>query len=347
MKYAVTFLLFIVFGLLLKVGLFLGIPHGDLSEEVIFTIKPGANLRNISERLRNDDLISSSINFHIYAKLMGQSQKIKVGEYKLNSGMRPSKILDILTLGKSIQYQVTIPEGYNMYEVAKIFEEKGFFKSSEFLKHCRDRSWIKTLLGKGHETLEGYLFPDTYSFSKFESIKKIINLMVNKHKSAIKGIKHPGLTSHELVTLASIIEKETGAPEERPLISSVFHNRLKKSMRLQTDPTVLYGILDRTKKMKKNITKKDLQTRTRYNTYKFKGLPFGPIANPGREALQAAARPVASRYLYFVSRNNGTHVFSENYEAHAKAVRTFQLNRKMRQGKSWRDLNKRQKGAHL
>jgi UPF0755 protein len=150
-----------------------------------------------------------------------------------------------------------------------------------------------------------------------------------------------GWTRHQIVTLASIIEKETGAPEERPLISSVFHNRLLKKMRLQTDPTVIYGKAEKSGKIEINITRADLLTPSRYNTYVIPALPPGPIANPGKEALLAAVNPAASGYLFFVSQNDGTHVFSEDYSAHNRAVQKFQLDRKAREGKSWRDLQNR------
>jgi UPF0755 protein len=148
---------------------------------------------------------------------------------------------------------------------------------------------------------------------------------------------------HDQVTLASVIEKETGAQGERQVISSVFHNRLNKKMKLQSDPTILYGILVETGVLKKNITKSDIHRPTPYNTYTVKALPMGPIANPGREALRAAVNPVESNYLYFVSRNDGTHVFSETYGNHNNAVKKFQLERKNRVGKSWRDLKKKTK----
>ncbi|HWU42748.1 MAG TPA: endolytic transglycosylase MltG, partial [Bdellovibrio sp.] len=144
---------------------------------------------------------------------------------------------------------------------------------------------------------------------------------------------------------ASIIEKETGAPEERPLISSIFHNRLDKKMKLQTDPTIIYGKAEKTGKIVINITRADLTTPTRYNTYVIDGLPPTPIANPGREALLAAVKPAHSNYLFFVSKNDGTHIFSEDYKAHEKAVRSFQINAKAREGHSWRELKNREKPA--
>jgi UPF0755 protein len=146
-----------------------------------------------------------------------------------------------------------------------------------------------------------------------------------------------------VITLASVVEKETGAPEERPVIASVFHNRLKKGMRLQSDPTILYGMLMKTGVMTKNIRKKDILAQTPYNTYTVRALPIGPIANPGKEAIKAVLNPGNTDFLYFVSRNDGTHVFSKTYEDHNKAVKAYQLNHRARKGKSWRDLKKRSK----
>lgn len=161
---------------------------------------------------------------------------------------------------------------------------------------------------------------------RFKTVYEIVN------KSA--RIRMP---IHKHVTLASLIEKETGTPEERSTISSVFHNRLRKKMRLQSDPTILYGILDQTGVMPKNIRKKDIRTHTKYNTYTVQELPHGPIANPGQKALEAAVNPESTDYLYFVSRNNGTHVFSKTLREHNKSVKKWQLNIKNRQGRSWRD----------
>ena len=169
--------------------------------------------------------------------------------------------------------------------------------------------------------------------------------MVNKFKEVYEqvGVKSSlqGWSRHQIVTLASIVEKETGAPQERPLIAAVFHNRLRIGMMLQTDPTIIYGKAMETGSIEINITRADLTRQTEYNTYTFKGLPPGPIANPGREALLAAVRPATTKYLFFVSHNDGTHEFSEDYKAHQKAVQKYQLDPKAREGKSWRDLNKK------
>lgn len=347
MKYVITFILLFVFGVFVKAALFLMLPYGSSAEEGVFWVRPGDSFNRVAQKLEEQDYISSALELKILAKVLGKTTSLKQGEYRMKGGMRPLSILNLLSSGRSIEYSVTIPEGYNIYEVAEIFSSQGFFNKQEFIKKCQDSIFIEGLLNQKLESLEGYLFPDTYLISKLDSMEKVIKMMVRHHLESAKGLFHPDLTDHEIVILASIIEKETGAPEERPLISSVFHNRLKKAMRLQTDPTVLYGILDQTHEMKKNITKKDLTKWTRYNTYTFKGLPFGPIANPGKEALVAAVKPEKTDYLYFVSRNDGTHVFSETYNQHLKAVQKFQLDRKAREGKSWRDLNKRSKGASL
>jgi len=184
-------------------------------------------------------------------------------------------------------------------------------------------------LGLGAETLEGYLFPDTYFFPKDVTVEKIISTMVLRFWSIFspawkERAKHYGLTVHQVVTLASIIEKETGAAFERPLISSVFHNRLRKKMRLESDPTVIYGI----KNFDGNLTRKHLKTRTPYNTYAIRGLPVGPIANPGRASLEAALFPEKTSFIYFVSKKDTTHHFSTNLKEHNRAVRKYQLGRK-------------------
>jgi UPF0755 protein len=204
---------------------------------------------------------------------------------------------------------------------------------------------VREQLGEDLPSLEGYLFPETYLVTKFTGLKGLAKMMTSRFKDVIKQIRQaPGVnfTRHQLVTLASIVEKETGAPEERPVISSVFHNRLRLGMKLQTDPTVMYGVLDQIQAPIKNITRQHLLTDTRYNTYTRVGLPFGPISNPGKLALQAAGTPDSTDFLYFVSRNDGTHIFSRDYAGHQRAVESFQLNRAAREsGSSWRDLQGR------
>lgn len=324
-------------------------PACDSTEQVeVFEVLPGSSFIGVTKRLKELHIISSEFGFKVLATILGFTKKIRVGEYAISCENTPLEILQTLASGKSITRPITFPEGYNMYEMAELVEKSGIAKKEEFLQWTTDKDYIRELLGVDLHSLEGYLFPETYSITKYDGAKKLIRIMVERFNRVFNKVRkqaqissnyHP-FSRHDAVILASIIEKETGAPEERPLISSVFHNRLRKKMRLQTDPTVLYGILDMTKEMKKNITKKDLQTPSRYNTYTMRGLPYGPIANPSEQALLSALSPESSSYLYFVSRNNGTHVFSETLAQHNDAVKMFQLDKKMREGRSWRDLKR-------
>lgn len=303
----------------------------------------GRPTASIARQLEEKGLIRSAETFTIFARLTGQAGRIKAGEYALSPSMTAIEILATLMSGKSIGYSVTFKEGLNIYETAQVLESNGLATIPEFLALCRDKVFIKQLLGEEKPSLEGYLFPETYSFTKLMGTKDIVRTMVQHFFDNVKEVEAQenkvSMPRHELLVLASIIEKETGVPEERGLVSSVFHNRLKKGMLLQTDPTVMYGIFDATGVMPTNIRRVDLITPTRYNTYTNKGLPYGPISNPGKASLQAALNPVDSEFLFFVSRNDGTHIFSKNYSDHHKAVKAYQLNRAAREGKSWRDFS--------
>jgi UPF0755 protein len=260
--------------------------------------------------------------------------------------MSPFALLRVLTSGKSVLHAVHIPEGFDIDQIADELASKNLVAREDFIKLARDPHMAK-LLGVDENSLEGYLYPETYSFTHFTGDRVILKTMVDKFREVYNreikfAANKTGVSMHQVVTLASMIEKETGAPEERPLISSVFHNRLQFGMKLQSDPTVIYG----KKGDKKNITHKDLVTPTPYNTYTIKGLPIGPICNPGKDALIAAIEPASTKYLYFVSRNDGTHVFTTSYDQHRAAVVKFQVDPKAREGKSWRmRLQKNKPGA--
>jgi len=328
---------------------FLAAGPGRADEKIVFEIPGGKSFQQIANDLQAKGLVLDAYRLRILAKLTRQDIKVKRGEYELNRAMTPQHILSLLVAGKSIQYPVTFPEGTNIFEVAAILEAKGLFKAEDFLRACRDKDLIQQLLGIDVSSLEGYLFPETYHLTKYTPMREFITAMVQNFKNVYGQIESQGSTApvslarHELVTLASVVEKETGAPEERPIIASVFYNRLQKNMRLQSDPTIIYGIWVNTGAYKQNITKEDILGPTRYNTYTVPRLPFGPIANPGREALEAVFKPATSEMLFFVSRNDGTHVFTRSYEDHLKAVQDFQLNPAAREGKSWRDLKKTKK----
>lgn len=349
MKKLVTGLLFIGFAFALVVmwqGIrFLAggpLPSGE-GEERIFEVSPGEGFYKIANRLEQEKLISSAFKFKILAKFSGHADSLRVGEYAVRTDLRPIEMLTILASGKSIERQITFPEGANILEMANAIEGKGIGKKDDFLQKARDPILIESLLGEKQASLEGYLFPETYKYTKYTTLEQLIRSMVDRFKEnyASLGYESNAMTRHQMVTLASVIEKETGAPEERPLISSVFHNRLKRGMRLQSDPTILYGIWAQTGEWKQNITRDDITRPTPHNTYTVPALPTGPVSNPGRDALEAAGHPATSEFLFFVSKNDGTHTFSENLEQHNNAVQKFQMNAQAREGKSWRDLNKR------
>lgn len=322
---------------------------GKENEEVIFEVAPGQSLTTVAKNLQDQNLIKNAQLFLFYSRAKNQSKALKVGEYSLRRNMTPNEVLAAITSGKSILRSLTFSEGLNIYDLASIIELSNLAPKEVFFKLIRDPNFITSVLGidaraNNITSLEGYLFPDTYRFTKYESLESIVRNMVAHFLKVYSDIEpqqqQMGWTRHQVVTLASIIEKETGAGWERPLISSVFHNRLQKKMRLQTDPTIIYSLaLDRGE-IPRNITREDIRRPHPYNTYTVSGLPPGPIANPGREALLAAVQPKPSNFLFFVSQNDGTHIFSETYQQHEKAVQEYQVNPKARQNKSWRDLNK-------
>ncbi len=327
---------------------FVKTPAGADSTQIVFSVDKGQSLGEVARRLEQEGLITNSKKFRIYARFKALGGKIRVGEYALRRDMPPGEILKILASGRSIEYVVTVSEGLNRFEIASIVERVGIGKRDEFLRATQDREFIRQTLGDDLPTLEGYLFPETYYVTRASGVRGLVRQMVLKFNEQFARVPQANseatpLTKHQLVTLASIIEKETGAPEERPLISSVFHNRLRKGMRLQTDPTVIYGMWLKSGNWNRNISRQDLVNPTPYNTYVIPALPPGPIANAGFESLLSAARPAKSEFLFFVSKNDGTHIFSKEYSQHRAAVGTFQLDKKAREGKSWRDLQNRKK----
>jgi UPF0755 protein len=311
--------------------------------EVVYEVKLGQSFPSLAQDLKKLGVIKNAQAFALYARVSRQIPKIKVGEYGLNTSMTPTQVMRVITSGQSILRSLTIPEGYSIFEIAELLEMKGYASRSEILKLSFDKNFVRKVLGVERSSLEGYLFPETYLLTKYMGAEKILSEMIQTFKTHFEKVPKPypmGWNDLQVVTMASIIEKETGAPHERQLISSVFHNRLKKNMRLQTDPTVIYAKALRDGKIQIDIKKSDLSWDHPYNTYMRAGLPPGPISNPGFEALKAAVNPAITDFLFFVSQNDGTHVFSESYEKHNQAVRKFQQNRKAREGKSWRDLSK-------
>lgn len=297
------------------------------SNPTLFVIHPGDGFRSITRRLVKMGIVQSPFKFRVFARLNNRDKRIKAGEYHLSPSQSPREILDKLIDGDVILYRLTVPEGYNLAQIARLVVTVGLGNEKRFLNAAHDAQLIRSL-NITAPSLEGYLFPDTYHFPRAVGPDKIIRTMVRRLKAVYtpqwqEVARQKGFTLHEVLTLASIIEKETGAPQERALISSVFHNRLKKKMRLETDPTVIYGIAD----FNGNLTRKHLKTPGPYNTYLNVGLPPGPIANPGAEAIKAVLFPENTRYLFFVSKKDGTHHFTKNFSAHKQAVRKYQLKR--------------------
>ncbi len=311
--------------------------------EILFDVTPGSSMAQVAVDLEARGLIRNSQIFLFYTRLQKLNSKIKVGEYALNRSMKPDEIMATIISGKSVARNFTLVEGLNLFDVADILQQSGFGPKEEYLAIMRDRIFIRNILGEDLESLEGYLYPETYKITKFDTPKMIVTQMVKRFLTVWKELEpvraKSNWTRNQIITFASIVEKETGAGAERPVVSSVFHNRLVKKMKLQTDPTILYGKAVQLGYMPKNITRVDLLTPTRYNTYTMYGLPPTPISNPGKEAIIATLQPAMTNFLFFVSQNNGTHVFSETYQQHNKAVQSFQVNAKAREGKSWRDLN--------
>jgi UPF0755 protein len=287
-------------------------------------IPPQTSLAGIEKILAENGVIPPGRGFYYLARVSRLSQRLQAGEYLFTPGQTPYQILRALAAGSTVRWSVTIPEGASIYQLADILAAGGWGERELFLNLARDPE-ILARYGVQAASLEGYLFPDTYQLVRGQNPREIIGLMVERGNQVRQELgdlsDNPlGLSSHEVLTLASIVEKETAAPEERPLIAQVFLNRLRQRMRLQTDPTVIYGLAD----FNGNLTRKDLKTPTPYNTYLINGLPPGPIANPGRAAITAVLHPASESYLYFVSKNDGTHYFSRDLAEHNRAVFKYQ-----------------------
>lgn len=301
-----------------------------------FTVRNGDTFGRINQRLFEEGLIPDKRLFHYYAKYKNVLTKFRAGSFTITTGSNMTQVLDTLVHGQPNLTSITIPEGKNMYEIAKLFAASGITSEQDFLAAVQHPDLISQLAIQA-SSLEGYLYPETYRFAPETPAKSIAKSMIDLFNERTKNIDftHPFLNKHQVIILASVVEKETGAKFERPMIAGVFTNRLKKRMRLQSDPTTVYGIWSR---YAGNIKKSDLLEMTPYNTYKIPALPQGPISNPSIEAIEAVLHPAKHDFLYFVSKNDGTHIFSKTYEDHDKAVHDFQRNARAREGKSWRNL---------
>ncbi len=310
----------------LGLGIYVIKPADKTGEEKTVVVSEGMSLHQTAAKLEKMGIIKNRAAFIFWARLMRYSRRIKSGEYCLSPQMAPIKIMEILTKGNIITHPVTLPEGITFYQIADILADKGLADRQQFISIAERGDYIRSM-GINASSLEGYLYPDTYQFARGLSVDSIIDTMINRFMNIITPFKEQitasGMGLEEVITLASIVEKETGKAEERPVIASVFLNRLKKKMRLDSDPTVIYGIKD----FSGNLKRKDLTAYSPYNTYVIRGLPPGPIANPGIESINAVLNPAETDYLYFVSKNDGSHHFSKTLQEHNKAVAIYQKRR--------------------
>ena len=310
--------------------IFLTPPPLAEPEAKIVRIQPGMGLRPIARVLEAEGVIRNPTKFMLLAWWKGVGKKIQWGDFEIHTGEPPLTVLDLLTSGKTLLKRVTIPEGFTLKQIAERLANENLAAAEGFLASARDPAWLNELDLPGN-SLEGFLFPDTYIFHRGMPVRVMQKRMVNRFREVYQRCRSngaadapQGLNLNQTVTLASIVERETGQAGERPLIASVFYNRLRQGMALQSDPTVIYGIKD----FNGDLTKKDLQRPTPYNTYVIAGLPPGPIANPGEDALRAVLYPAKTDYLYFVSKNDGSHYFSKNIQEHNRAVVRYQLSGK-------------------
>jgi len=304
-------------------------PSHEGEATVISVFVPdGQPLWATADRLVEQRVISGKTLFVLWGRLTGMDRRVKGGEFSFSTPLTPLEVLRILVSGRNARRLVTIPEGMTLKGVADLLASRGFGPSEGFLCLNEDPEFLSAW-GLPPEGLEGYLYPDTYAFSRTMRPVEIVGRMVERFHEVFspsmqRRAEELGLSVHEAVTLASVIEKETHVPEERSLVAAVFHNRLRLGLPLQSDPTVIYGLED----FDGDLTRRHLQTPMRYNTYATAGLPPGPIANPGFESLLASLNPAPVAYLYFVARGDGRHHFSGSLAEHNRAVGRFQKGRR-------------------
>ena len=310
--------------LAVDVGRFLWLPPSAEPKDVVVSIDDGMSFGVVVKRLADAGVVSRSLYFLWLGRAMQVDRAIQAGDYALQTSMLPREVLERLRAGVVIKTAVTIPEGYAMRDIAAQLEAQELISADRFLSAATDPALIDAL-GVTGDSLEGYLFPSTYYVTRRTTAEMLVRRMVQEFHAATDGLDWSAaaarkLTRRQVVTLASIIEKETARDEERPLIAAVFLNRLQRRMPLQSDPTVIYALVD----FDGNLHKRDLSVKSPYNTYVVPGLPPGPIANPGVASIEAVLHPASTKVLYFVSKNDGTHFFSATFAEHQRAVAKYQ-----------------------
>ncbi len=307
----------------------LGQPYRGFSDaEVFVEIPPGSSTASMANRLTAAGVVPNTLAFRAAVWVRKAGRRLQAGEYRFDRAATPIEVVDRIARGDVYLRTITFREGLTIRQMAALFEEKGFGPAQEFASAAANPERIRALDPQAPD-LEGYLFPDTYALPRRATAETLVDRMVAEFEKVLAPDLRAratarGLSVRELVALASIVEKETGTPEERPLVAAVYTNRLRIGMGLQCDPTVIYA-LERAGRYDGNLRRGDLTIDSPYNTYRYPGLPPGPIAAPGRASLEAAASPASVSYLYFVSRNDGSHVFASTLDEHNRNVRQFQI----------------------
>ena len=302
--------------------------QGYTGAEQFVDIPPGAGSASIGDRLIAGGVIRDRPTYRLALWVSGEGRHLKAGEYRFDRAMTPFEVIDKLARGDVYVIHLTLPEGLTIAEMAKIFESHGLGRASAFVEAAKNAALVRDL-DPAAKDLEGYLFPETYALPRKTDADKLIRVMVARFEHVFTPeLRQAGasrnLSVRQAVTLASIVEKESGRAEERPLVAAVCVNRLRIGMPLQMDPTIIYA-LQRVGSYSGNLRREDLTLDSPYNTYRHAGLPPGPIASPGRTSLEAAVRPADADFLYFVSRNDGTHVFARTLDEHNRNVQKYQV----------------------
>lgn len=302
--------------------------RGFESPEQFVDIPPGTGAGGIGARLADAGVVRDANTFRVALWITGRARALKAGEYRFDRPLSAVEVVDRLARGDVYKRLVTFREGLVISEMAAVFEERGFGPAAEFERAAKNRALIADIDPEARD-LEGYLFPETYALPRGTSADELVAQMVGLfRKLYTDGLQaeaaRAGLTTRQVVTLASLVEKETARAEERPLVAAVYRNRMAVGMGMQADPTVIYA-LRQAGKYDGNLSKADLQFDSPYNTYRYAGLPPGPIASPGLASIEAALRPADVRHLYFVSRNDGSHVFADTLAEHNRNVQEWQV----------------------
>lgn len=309
--------------LLFDFWLFLRLPGSADRTIREIIIQPGMNVTAVARILHDEGIISDPRKFYYLCRYRQAGQRLKAGEYAFSAFSTPEQVLDRIVEGRVSLHRVTVPEGFTVREIARTLKEKGLASEATVLRHAADPQWIRSL-GIESSSLEGYLFPDTYHFNRSQGEEVMLKAMVTQFWRRLpegweQRSHELGMTLHEIVTLASLVEKEAIVDAERARIAGVFFNRLARGMPLQSDPTAVYDL----ENFSGPILWSHLKRESPYNTYRNKGLPLGPICNPGSKSIQAVLHAEKVPYLYFVSNNDGTHSFSENLQEHSRAVSRY------------------------